>query len=54
VAVDDTIVVLDDGGKMAAFRADPSAAAPPHPDPVPKPAKASKPPKTPKPKPADG
>jgi outer membrane protein assembly factor BamB len=27
VAVDDTVVVLDDGGKMAAFRADPAHAA---------------------------
>lgn len=28
-ALDNTVVVLDDGGKMAAFRADPAAAAPP-------------------------
>lgn len=29
VVLNDTVVVLDDGGKMAAFRADPAAAAPP-------------------------
>jgi outer membrane protein assembly factor BamB len=29
VAVGDTVVVLDDGGRMAAFRADPAAASPP-------------------------
>jgi outer membrane protein assembly factor BamB len=29
VAMDDTVVVLDDSGKMAAFRADPAAAKPP-------------------------
>jgi outer membrane protein assembly factor BamB len=43
VAVDDTVIVLDDGGAMAAFRADPANAAPPHPDPVPPPPKAPKP-----------
>jgi outer membrane protein assembly factor BamB len=46
VAMGDTVVVLDDGGKMAAFRADPAAASPPHPDPIPpppKPPKKSKP-----------
>ncbi|MGA2190156.1 MAG: outer membrane protein assembly factor BamB [Steroidobacteraceae bacterium] len=42
VAVDDTVVVLDDGGKMAAFRANPAAALPPHPDPVPPPPKPKK------------
>ena len=42
VAVDDTVVVLDDGGKLAAFRANPAAATAPHPDPVPPPPKASK------------
>jgi outer membrane protein assembly factor BamB len=29
VAMGDTVVVLDDGGRMAAYRADPAAAAPP-------------------------
>jgi outer membrane protein assembly factor BamB len=29
VAIDDTVVVLDDGGKLAAYRADPAAAKPP-------------------------
>src|ERR1700692_1119383 len=33
VAVDDTVVVLDDGGKMAAFRANPAAAGKPVPAP---------------------
>jgi outer membrane protein assembly factor BamB len=43
VSVDDTVVILDDGGRLAAFRANPSAAAPPHPDPVPPPPKPVKP-----------
>jgi outer membrane protein assembly factor BamB len=43
VSVDDTVVVLDDGGRLAAFRANPSAAGPPHPDPVPPPPKPAKP-----------
>jgi outer membrane protein assembly factor BamB len=43
VSVDDTVVILDDGGRLAAFRADPSAAGPPHPDPVPPPPKPAKP-----------
>jgi hypothetical protein len=53
VAMDDTVVVLDDGGKMAAFRANPAAAKPAAttapatqpiapPPPPGKPAKASK------------
>ena len=53
VAMNDTVVVLDDGGKMAAFRANPAAATPPAttapatepiapPPPPPKPDKASK------------
>ena len=57
VADGDTVVVLDDGGKMAAFRADPAAAKPPAttaaatspiapPPPPPKPSKASKAKKT--------
>ncbi len=29
VALDDTVVILDDGGKLAAFRANPAAASPP-------------------------
>lgn len=43
VAAQDTVVVLDDGGRMAAFRADPANALPPHPDPVPPPPKPAKP-----------
>jgi outer membrane protein assembly factor BamB len=50
VGVDDTIVVMDDGGKMAAYRADPANASAPHPDPVPPP---PKPPKPDKKKPAE-
>ena len=57
VAVGDTVVVLDDDGKMAAFRADPAAALPPAttaaateplapPPPPPKPGKPAKPPKS--------
>src|ERR1700731_537470 len=42
VAVDDTVVVLDDDGKMAAFRADPAAAKPPIPAPPPAPTKEAK------------
>jgi len=38
----DTVIVLDDGGRMAAFRADPANALPPHPDPVPPPPKPEK------------
>jgi outer membrane protein assembly factor BamB len=42
VAVDDTVVVLDDGGKLAAFRANPAAASAPAPAPPPPPTKAEK------------
>jgi outer membrane protein assembly factor BamB len=42
VAVDDTVVVLDDDGRLAAYRANPAAASPPHPDPVPPPPKVKK------------
>ncbi|GAC1304492.1 MAG: outer membrane protein assembly factor BamB [Steroidobacteraceae bacterium] len=42
VAVDDTVVVLDDDGQMAAFRADPAAAKPPLPAPIPPPRAAKK------------
>jgi outer membrane protein assembly factor BamB len=53
VAVDDTVVVMDDDGKMAAYRADPTHAAPPGvdalatkpvapPPPPPKPGKSKK------------
>ncbi len=42
VADGDTVIVLDDGGKLAAYRADPSKALPPHPDPVPPPPKPEK------------
>src|SRR5882757_9112149 len=42
VAVDDTVIVLDDGGKMAAFRANPGAAKEPVAAPPPKPTKAAK------------
>jgi outer membrane protein assembly factor BamB len=42
VAVDDTVIVLDDGGKMAAFRANPVAAKTPVPAPPPAPTKAAK------------
>ncbi|HWJ36502.1 MAG TPA: outer membrane protein assembly factor BamB [Steroidobacteraceae bacterium] len=42
VAVDDTVVVLDDGGKMAAFRANPAAAKEPVPAPPQPPTKAAK------------
>jgi outer membrane protein assembly factor BamB len=42
VAVDDTVIVLDDGGKMAAFRANPEAAKAPVPAPPPAPSKAAK------------
>ena len=50
VADGDTVIVLDDGGKLAAYRADPAKALPPHPDPVPPP---PKPEKKKKEKPAD-
>jgi outer membrane protein assembly factor BamB len=42
VAVDDTVIVLDDGGKLAAFRANPAAAAAAAPAPPPPPTKAEK------------
>jgi outer membrane protein assembly factor BamB len=42
VAVDDTVVVLDDGGKMAAFRANPAAAGKAVPAPPAPPTKAEK------------
>ena len=41
VAVDDTVVVLDDDGKLAAFRADPAAAKTPVPAPPQPPTKAA-------------
>jgi outer membrane protein assembly factor BamB len=48
VAVDDTVVVLTDGGKMAAYRANPaSARAAPTPAARPAPAAAPTPPPTP-------
>jgi outer membrane protein assembly factor BamB len=42
VAVGDTVIVLTDGGDLAALRADPSAAKPPQPPPPPKPDKKKK------------
>jgi outer membrane protein assembly factor BamB len=42
VAADDTVVVLDDDGKMAAFRANPAAAKSPVPAPPPAPTKEAK------------
>jgi outer membrane protein assembly factor BamB len=42
VAVDDTVIVLDDGGKLAAFRANPAAATAAAPAPPPPPTKAEK------------
>jgi outer membrane protein assembly factor BamB len=42
VAVDDTVVVLDDGGRLAAFRANPAAASTPAPAPPAPPTKAEK------------
>jgi outer membrane protein assembly factor BamB len=42
VAVDDTVIVLDDGGKLAAFRANPAAASAAAPAPPPPPTKAEK------------
>jgi outer membrane protein assembly factor BamB len=42
VAVDDTVVVLDDDGKMAAFRADPAHAGTPVPAPKALPTKEAK------------
>ena len=42
VAVDDTVVVLDDDGQMAAFRADPAAAGTPVPAPPQPPTKEAK------------
>jgi outer membrane protein assembly factor BamB len=42
VAVDDTVVVLDDDGKMAAFRANPAAAKSAAPAPLPPPTKEAK------------
>jgi outer membrane protein assembly factor BamB len=43
VSIDDTVVILDDGGRLAAFRANPAGAGPPHSDPVPPPPKPPKP-----------
>ncbi|MDB6085459.1 MAG: hypothetical protein JWN43_3340 [Gammaproteobacteria bacterium] len=49
VVMGDTVVVLDDGGRMAAFRADPTAAKPAVPAPSPPPPKKTKPAPPPKP-----
>jgi len=42
VAVGDTVIVLTDGGELAALRANPDAAKPPQPPPPPKPVKKKK------------